>query len=67
MAIPTAVNGQITGAASPSGLCAMALGMLYQSMAQAMAMAAFNATQAQQQACMTHQATTTACVLALLR
>jgi Killing trait len=56
MAIPTAVNGQITDAVTQSNVNvlasapAMALGSLYQAMASSMSLAAQNATYAQQQA-----------------
>lgn len=72
MAIPTAVNGQITDAVTQTGVhtiggaASMALGALYQSLVQAHAIAALNAVNAQQQTYMTHQAATTRCVLALL-
>lgn len=72
MAIPTAVNGQITDAVTQAGVqtvgsaAGVALGAMYQSMAHAHAITALNAVNAQQQTYMTHQAATTRCVLALL-
>lgn len=72
MAFPTAVNSQITDAVSQSNVKvlgdapAMALGSLYQATAQALANAAHNATNAQQQANTIAQAVTTRCVQTLL-
>lgn len=66
MAIPTALNGQITDAVTQSGVqvlgssAPVALGSLFQSTAHAMALAAHNATIAQQQGAITAQASTTA-------
>lgn len=66
MAYPTAVNNQITDSISQSGVqvlgsaAPMALASLLQSMAHAMALAAHNATLAQQQGAIAAQASTTA-------
>jgi 2-methylisocitrate lyase-like PEP mutase family enzyme len=66
MAFPTAVNSQITDAVTQSNLevlgvaPAVALGNLYQATAQALANAAHNATNAQQQSWIIAQAATTA-------
>src|SRR6185436_11022645 len=71
MAFPTAVNSQITDAVTQTNVHvagsapAMALGDLYQATAQALANAAHNATNAQQQLNITHQAATTAGVALL--
>jgi 4-hydroxyphenylpyruvate dioxygenase-like putative hemolysin len=65
MAFPTAVNDQITDSVTQSNLQvlgsspAIAMGNLYQATAQALANAAHNATQAQQQMYVTAQAATT--------
>lgn len=65
MAFPTAVNDQITDSITQSGVKvlgdapAIALGNLYQATAQALANAAHNATNAQQQSYVTTQAATT--------
>ncbi|EJL33254.1 Killing trait [Caulobacter sp. AP07] len=65
MAFPTAVNDQITDSISQSGVKvlgdgpAIAMNMLYQATAQALANAAHNATNAQQQSYVTAQAATT--------
>ncbi|PIB94751.1 RebB family R body protein [Caulobacter sp. FWC2] len=65
MAYPTAVNSQITDAVSQAGTNvlgnapAVAMGNLYQATAQALALAAHNATNSQQQAYVTAQAATT--------
>ncbi len=65
MAFPTAVNDQITDSVSQSNVMvvgsapAIALGNLYQATAQALANAAHNATNAQQQGYITAQAATT--------
>lgn len=65
MAYPTAINSQITDAVSQVGTTvlgdapAVAMGNLYQATAQALAMAAHNATNAQQQSYVTAQAATT--------
>ena len=65
MAFPTAVNDQITDSvtqANPKGLGdapAVAVGNLYQATAQALANAAHNATNAQQQSYVTAQSATT--------
>ena len=66
MAFPTAVNNQITDSVTQASVQvlgvspAMGLGMLYQATAQALALAAHNATSAQQQMNITAQAATTA-------
>lgn len=65
MAFPTAVNDQITDSVTQSNVQVLgaspsvALGNLYQATAQALANAAHNATQAQQQMYVTAQAATT--------
>ncbi len=65
MAFPTAVNSQITDAVTQANVKvlgdapALALGNLYQATAQALANAAHNATNAQQQSYVTAQAATT--------
>ena len=65
MALPTAVNSQITDSVTQSNVKvlgdapAMALGSLYQATAQAMGNAAHNSTSAQQQTGVTAQAATT--------
>jgi hypothetical protein len=65
MAYPTSVNSQITDAVTQANVKvlgdapAMAMGNLYQATAQALANAAHNATNAQQQAAITAQAATT--------
>ncbi len=65
MAFPTAVNNQITDAVTQGSVEVMghapsvAMGNLYQATAQALANAAHNATNAQQQANITAQAATT--------
>jgi len=65
MAFPTAVNNQITDSVTQSNLQvlgtapAIAMGNLYQATAQALANAAHNATNAQQQSYVTAQAATT--------
>jgi len=64
MAFPTAVNNQITDSVTQSNLQvlasapAVAMGNLYQATAQALANAAHNATNAQQQMYVTAQAAT---------
>jgi hypothetical protein len=66
MAYPTSVNNQITDSVTQASVQvlgvspAMAIGMLYQATAQALANAAHNATMAQQQMNITAQAATTA-------
>ena len=66
MADPTAVQGQITDAITQANVAvvaaspAVAMGNLYQATAQALANAAHNATNAQQQMNMMAQAATTA-------
>ncbi|MEI9926893.1 MAG: RebB family R body protein [Sphingomonas sp.] len=65
MAFPTAVNNQITDSVTQGNVQvlaispAIAMGNLYQATAQALANAAHNATNAQQQMYMTAQAATT--------
>jgi hypothetical protein len=65
MAFPTAVNDQITDSVTQANVKvlgeapAMAMGNLYQATAQALANAAHNATNAQQQSYITAQAATT--------
>jgi hypothetical protein len=65
MAFPTAVNSQITDSVTQANVKvlgdapAMALGSFYQATAQALANAAHNATNAQQQSNVTAQAATT--------
>lgn len=72
MALPTAVNDQITDAVTQNSVKvladspAQALGSLYQATAQALANAAHNATTAQQQSNVTAQAATTLGVSRLL-
>jgi hypothetical protein len=72
MAFPTAVNSQITDAITQANVKvlgdapAIAVSMLYQATAQALANAAHNATSAQQQANILAQAVTAACVKSLL-
>jgi uncharacterized Rossmann fold enzyme len=67
MAYPTAVNDQITDAVSQSNVKvvgeapAMAAASLYQSIAQALAIAANNAASAQQQANVLAEAVTARC------
>ena len=65
MASPTAVNSQVTDAITQANVKvlgdapAIAMGSLYQATAQALANAAHNATNAQQQSYVIAQATTT--------
>jgi len=65
MAFPTSVNDQITDSVTQAnvetlgGAPAVAMGNLYQSTSQALANAAHNATNAQQQTNVTAQAATT--------
>jgi len=65
MAFPTAVNSQITDSVTQANVQvlgtspAIAMGNLYQAIAQALANAAHNATLAQQQMYVTAQAATT--------
>jgi hypothetical protein len=72
MALPTPVNGQITDAVTQANVQvlgsspAQALGALYQASALALANAAHNATNAQQQTAILAQAVTTRCVQSLL-
>ncbi len=71
MAFPTAVNSQITDSVTQSNVQvlgvspAIAMGNLYQATAQALANAAHNATNAQQQMFVAAQAATTAGVALL--
>lgn len=71
MAFPTAVNDQITDSVTQANTevaghaPAIAMGNLYQATAQALANAAHNATNAQQQSYVTAQAATTAGVATL--
>lgn len=71
MAFPTAVNDQITDSVTQSNVHvlgdapATAMGNLYQATAQALANAAHNATNAQQQSYVTAQAATTQGVVTL--
>jgi hypothetical protein len=66
MAFPTSVNSQITDSVTQANVevlgmsPAMAMGNLYQAVAQALANAAHNATAAQQQMWITAQAATAA-------
>lgn len=72
MAFPTAVNDQITDSVTQANTHvlgdapAIAMGNLYQATAQALANAAHNATESQQQSYVTAQAATTAGVSTLL-
>jgi hypothetical protein len=71
MAFPTAVNGQITDDTLPNPAVlgdapAVAMGNLYQATARALANAAHNATDQQQQSYVTMQAATTQAVATLL-
>ena len=72
MAFPTSVNDQVTDSITQANVHvlgdapAIAMGNLYQATAQALANAAHNATNAQQQSYVTSQAATTAAVAALL-
>ncbi len=72
MAFPTSVNSQITDSVTQSNVgvvglgSAMAIANLYQATSQALANAAHNATVAQQQNYIAHQAATTAGVNLLL-
>lgn len=72
MAFPTAVNDQITDSVTQANVKvlgeapAMAMGSLYQTVAQAMALAAENAVQAQQQGNVLGQTVTTMCVARLV-
>jgi hypothetical protein len=71
MAFPTAVNDQITDSVTQANVNvlgdapAIALGNLYQATAQALANAAHNATNNQQQSYITMQAATTQAVATL--
>lgn len=71
MAFPTFVNDQVVDSVTAANLKvlgdapAMAMGNLYQATAQALANAAHNATNAQQQSYVTSQAATTAGVTGL--
>jgi hypothetical protein len=72
MAFPTSVNSQITDSVTQVNSAvlgdapAVALGNLYQATAQALANAAHNATNSQQQSYVTAQAATTMAVATLL-
>ena len=72
MAFPTSVNDQITDAITQANVKvlgdapAMAMGNLYQAVAEALSHAAHNATNAQQQNFVLAEAVTTRCVQALL-
>ena len=72
MAFPTSVNSQVTDAVSQANTevlgdaPAVAMGNLYQAIAQALANGAHNATNAQQQSFVTAQAATTQGVATLL-
>lgn len=72
MAFPTAVNSQITDAITQTNVKvvgeapAMAMGSLYQTIANSISMAAANAVSAQQQSNTLAQAVTTRCVQTLL-
>lgn len=72
MAFPTAVNDQITDSVTQSNVKvlgdapAQALGSLYQTISQSVALAAANAVYAQQQTNVTYQAATTLAVATLL-
>jgi len=72
MAFPTSVNSQITDAVTQANVKvladapAMAMGSLYQAMAQAAGLAAQNATANQQAANQVSQAVATRCVESLL-
>jgi len=72
MAFPTAVNSQITDAVSQSNVQvvadapAMAMGSLYQSMAQSISLASQNAVSNQQNANTLAQAVITKCVNSLV-
>ena len=72
MAFPTSVNDQITDSVTQANVevlgdaPAIAMGNLYQAVAQALANAAHNATNAQQQNFTLAQAVTASCVQTLL-
>lgn len=72
MAFPTSVNSQITDAVTQTNVKvlgdapAMAMGSLYQSLANSLSLAAQNAVSAQQNMNEISMATTTACVAAIL-
>lgn len=72
MAFPTSVNDQITDEVSQNNVTnvaqapAVALGTLYETMAQAAGIAADNQVNAQQQATITSNAMTTLCVTQIL-
>lgn len=72
MAYPTSVNNQITDAVTQVNVKvlgdapAVAMGNLFVATSQALALAALNATNAQQQSNMTAQAATASCVATLL-
>jgi hypothetical protein len=73
MAYPTAVNSQITDAVSQAGVQvlgdapALALGTLYQTMAQATALAFQNAVASQQSLAAVNQAATVAAIALFTR
>ena len=73
MAFPTAVNDQITDSVSQANVKvlgeapAVAMGNLFQATAQALSVAAHNATNNQQQSYVTMQAATTQAVSMLLK
>jgi len=72
MAFPTSVNDQITDSVSQSNVTvlgnapAMALGVIYQSLAQAVSLAAQNAVAAQQSLAAINQAATASAVALIL-
>ncbi len=72
MAMPTAVNGQITDSVTQSNVQvlgnapAVAMGNLYQGTAQALSNSAHNATSNQQNVNVTGSAVTTKCVATLI-
>lgn len=72
MAFPTAINSEITDSVTQANVQvlgdapAIAMGNLFQAVAQALANAAHNATNAQQQNNVLTEAVTVSCVQALL-
>jgi len=70
--VPTTVNAQVTDAITTTNVKvlgeapAMAIGSLYQTIGNSVAMAAANAVYAQQQANVTYQAATTVAVTKLI-
>ena len=72
MAFPTSLNSQITDSVTQANVQvlgdapAIAMGNVYQAVAQALANAAHNATNAQQQGFTLAEAVTASCVQALL-